>query len=78
MDTPAEYLEKNLQNNNNIILPGDFDRNINEHIDNTGFDFVNTMNALWLNQIVVFSAHKQGNNLDHIDNSQDVTLKGQF
>ena len=46
MDTPAEYLEKKLQNNNNIILPGDFNININEHIDNTVFEFVNTMNAL--------------------------------
>ena len=62
----TNWMETKSNEYNNIIVLGDFNIHINNDLDAEANRFKDIMEALGLQQHVLFSTHRYGNTLDHI------------
>ena len=64
LDELTDFLETFLVEHNNIIIMGDFNIHVNNTDDPEAQIFLDTMEALGLDNNVNFAMHNRGNTLD--------------
>ena len=64
IDEIMEWLPQVLTNHNNIIIARDFNLHVNDESDTDASIFIDTMEAMGLQQHVTYPTHKSDNILD--------------
>ena len=64
IDEFSEYLWEVLAEHRNLVITGDFNLHVNDPEDQDGEVFIDTMQALGLDQHVTFPTHRSNNTLD--------------
>ena len=75
LDDITERLSNILPKYNNIILGGDFNLHVNDHLDINASTFIESTEGMDLQQLVCSPTHKSGNILDLIFTEITETVK---